>query len=645
MYRPLQHNDSFRLLKLRRRSPSGETWEGTVIEERLSPDKCAMDAPNYVALSYVWGDPTINFDSHEEDSVELNLSASTALGHLLLLASEAGELNIWIDQLCINQGDDEEIKQQVSMMWRIYQVAQEVIGWLGPASENSDRTLNDIILFAVPRNRDPEGDERYERMLRSWIGGLQPSDCPREAFFSRFSQVMTLGTGLRGRMIRFFNRPWFGRHWIAQEACLASRLRVYCGHRSISGDQLFDAIGMIHNVLNPAVSPWLQKPFRNAFALLRTRNLVREAERGHSRISAAHILNALGPLNCIEDQDRINALYGLFRLDEPWFSPEYCSTTELYTRFAVGHMRHHKSLNILHFAGCTEPSKHLLEGEENTLSITIVGPEGDLPSWVPDWRIRHRPLPILPEASDQADLGGSWKLFGVPFDPLQNTLTLRGKLLTAPIKPCGSPHFDRYPPEESPLYQNFIDPWCNNIFVNFITELNPALAEEYQISPTFAQWFESAGLGDRDHHKLRSLILCFARTLVMDCRIASTERGGQAPFPRDKILEYFLEYAKLSLAADADAADMAYAARVADLESREKSVAYGYLAEHICRHRTMFVGDGGIVGLGSIGISPGDRICFFEGLATPFVVYPEGDHFELRGSVIWMASWMSRSTS
>jgi hypothetical protein len=164
MYRPLQHDDGFRLLKLRRRSTSGETWEGTVVEERLSPDKCGMDAPNYVALSYVWGDPTINFDSQEEDSVELNLSASTALGHLLLLASEAGELNIWIDQLCINQGDDEEIKQQVSMMWRIYQAAQEVIGWLGPASEDSDRTLNDIILFAVPRNRDPEGDERYERM-------------------------------------------------------------------------------------------------------------------------------------------------------------------------------------------------------------------------------------------------------------------------------------------------------------------------------------------------------------------------------------------------------------------------------------------------------------------------------------------------
>ena len=516
-------------------------------------------------------------------------------------------------------------------MWRIYQAAQEVIGWLGPASEDSDQTLNDIILFAMPRNRDPEKDERYERVIRSWIEGLQPGDCPRDILFSRFDQVMTLGTALRGRMIRFFNLPWFGRRWIAQEACLASRLRVYCGRRSVSGDQLFDAIGLIHNILSPAVSPWLQKPFRNAFALLRTRNLAREAERGHSQISGAHILNALGPLDCIEDQDRINALYGIFRLDDPWFSPEYCSTSELYIKFAVGHMRHHKSLDILHFAGCTEPSRHVLGDMENTLSVEIVGPESDLPSWAPDWKIRHRPLPILPEASDQADLGGGSKPFGVPFDPVHNTLTLRGKLLKGSINPCGMPHFDRYQPEEDPLYQNFIDPWCNNIFVNFITTLDPALAEEYRISPTFAQWFESAGPDDRNHHRLRSLVLCFARTLVMDCRIASIERGGKPPFPQDKILEYFLEYAKLSLAADADAADMAFAARVADLESKEKSLAYGYLAEHICRYRTLFVGDGGVVGLGSTGICPGDRICFFQGLATPFVVHPDGDHFELRG--------------
>jgi hypothetical protein len=627
MYRPLQHDDSFRLLKMKR-SPSGEAWKGTIVEERLSSDRCDTDVPKHVALSYVWGDPTVNFQSQDEDDLELNLSASTALEHLLILSSEAGVLNVWIDQICIEQGDDEEIKQQVSMMWRIYAAAQEVIGWLGPASEESDRTLNDIILFAVPRNKDPEEEERWLQMVKFRVGEMQPNDDPWGVLLSYFGQALHLGTDLRKRMIQLFNMPWFGRRWIAQEVCLASNLRIQWGYRSISGDQLFHAIGLIQRIVVPAVFPWLQKPFRNAFALLRTRNLVREAERGRSRISVAHVLTALGPLNCIEDQDRINALYGIFRRDNPWFSPEYCSTSELYINFAIGHIRHHRSLHILHFAGSTEPSRHVLEDREDTLSVQIAGPERDLPSWVPDWRIRQRPLLILPEGSDNVGLGGGSELFEVPFDPMHNTLTLRGKLLKTSIRPCGPPHFDRCQAKEDSRHQYSIDSWCNNIFVNFITKLEPSLAEEYRVSPTFTQWFESAGRDAESIHRLHSLVLCFARTLVMNCKVTSTEHFYCPP---DRILEYFLEYAKLSLAADPDAASSAFAIIVDDPESMEKSAAYGYLAEHICRYRTLFVGDGGLVGLGSVGISPGDRICFFQGLATPFVVHADGDQFELRG--------------
>lgn len=68
-----------------------------------------------------------------------------------------------------------------------------------------------------------------------------------------------------------------------------------------------------------------------------------------------------------------------------------------------------------------------------------------------------------------------------------------------------------------------------------------------------------------------------------------------------------------------------------DHQSMEKVAAYGYLAEHICRYRAAFVGDDGVLGLGAASISPGDRVCFFAGLKTPFIVHPKGDRFELRG--------------
>ena len=92
----------------------------------------------------------------------------------------------------------------------------------------------------------------------------------------------------------------------------------------------------------------------------------------------------------------------------------------------------------------------------------------------------------------------------------------------------------------------------------------------------------------------------------MDGSITTNEKPD-CVVPREKILEYFLEYAKCHLVADASAASVDFAAMTNDCRSMEKAAAYGYLAERICRYRTLFVGDRGIIGLGSTGICPGDH--------------------------------------
>lgn len=80
LYQPLQHQDSFRLLKLQR-SPSGDSWDGTLVEHRLTLGSCEANAPKYLALSYVWGKPTYNVPS--EDSIGTSFSMSTALAQIL----------------------------------------------------------------------------------------------------------------------------------------------------------------------------------------------------------------------------------------------------------------------------------------------------------------------------------------------------------------------------------------------------------------------------------------------------------------------------------------------------------------------------------------------------------------------------------
>lgn len=116
----------------------------------------------------------------------------------------------------------------------------------------------------------------------------------------------------------------------------------------------------------------------------------------------------------------------------------------------------------------------------------------------------------------------------------------------------------------------------------------------------------------------------------MGGRVRADERPD-CPVPREEILEYFLEYAKSHFVSDPDAAHAIFADIADDYKSLEKATAYGYIAEQICRYRHLFVSDSGLIGLGSLGICPGDRVCLFFGLKTAFVVHPKGERFELRG--------------
>jgi hypothetical protein len=217
--------------------------------------------------------------------------------------------------------------------------------------------------------------------------------------------------------------------------------------------------------------------------------------------------------------------------------------------------------------------------------------------------------------------------FGVPLDRSTMTLTLRGKLLKPSIEPSSVPYLDTFQPEEKAEYQYYVNPWWNCMFPNYLTAVDPTLKKLYLTSPSFIQWLESA---HRAGKATQDLVLRFARTLIMDGRTRSTERPD-CVVPRDQILEYFMEYAKLNLAVDPQTRDAAFVAMCDDKWSMEKAAKYGYLAEHTCRYRTMFAGDEGLIGLGSSGICPGDRVAFFSGLDNPFVLHPKGENFELRG--------------
>lgn len=616
LYPPLQHHDSFRLLKLKSSACESE-WTATLIEARLPRQGYAADAPKYVALSYVCGDAT--FAVPNEDTIEIRFSVSTALGHVLQDATLAGSLTIWIDQFCINQRNVKEKDQQINMMGRIFAGADEVIGWLGPPYEGSEEAFDDLIIFAGVPPEAPEADkDHYVRFVTARLERLSYS----ENVLLYIAQVTYFDSDLRNRMKHLFNLSWFKRRWIAQEVCLASKLRVHCGYRSISGEQLFQAINVIQNIIIEGAPAWLNRPFRNAFVLLQTRNKVQEAALGGHCLSFTHIIQTLSHPDCEEDQDRINALLGMIPSNALWFSAECLPAPELFLKFALKHMQHFESAQILHFAGITDPEKCKLVGSW----IETGRPAGDLPSWVPDWRISQRQLPMTSAEQDIPNHKTNPPTSQSVFDPARETLSLRGQVLQTPVIPCGT-HLDWFNPDEDPQYEHANDPWSNFMFYNYLARLDPLLGWQYRHSPSFAHWFEHTDCAADDLH---GIVLRFARTLIMNGMIRSTERPDLT-VPPDQILEYFMEYAKLNLVNDTNVAINAFKTMADDHTSMEKVAAYGYLAEHVCRYRTLFIAGDDIVGLGAAGIGFGDKICFFSGLKTPFIVHPKGEDFELRG--------------
>jgi hypothetical protein len=103
-----------------------------------------MDCPKYAALSYTCGDQseegTIFFPRSQDVDDERYENLFQALRQALYV--DDGVEWMWIDAICINQGDLEEREDQVAKMYDIYKQSKNVMVWLGPAANNATSLSN-----------------------------------------------------------------------------------------------------------------------------------------------------------------------------------------------------------------------------------------------------------------------------------------------------------------------------------------------------------------------------------------------------------------------------------------------------------------------------------------------------------------------
>lgn len=163
----------------------------------------------YQALSYVWGDakPADTLIC-EGRSIPLGQNLGLALR---VLRNEA--CLVWVDQVCINQQDEIERSQQVSLMGTIYSRAQSVFIWLGEDPLNEAPIAFGLIQQTTRASTD----------LLAVHG--QADLIPRSAIDER----LCLDRELWLTVERLMSSPWFTRVWVLQEVGLARKATLACG--------------------------------------------------------------------------------------------------------------------------------------------------------------------------------------------------------------------------------------------------------------------------------------------------------------------------------------------------------------------------------------------------------------------------------
>ena len=125
--------------------------------------------------------------------------------------------------------------------------------------------------------------------------------------------------------------------------------------------------------------------FHHAFNRRRVWKFYKSMQKGSDlSISLLAVAAYLCSHDATDDRDRLYGLTGLSTENHTLDINYSWSVDEVYLRFAQSFITQHKSLDIINFA-----------------SLFVATPGSSLPSWVPDWRTRVKPL-VVPLMASQS---------------------------------------------------------------------------------------------------------------------------------------------------------------------------------------------------------------------------------------------------
>lgn len=350
-YSPLEKNH-IRLVKILPSTP-GSSVNCTI--HHASLDVGQGKPPRYIALSYVWGD-TANAPNIQLNGCSFRVTQNL-YGVLSVLGHGDAELRrhyFWIDAVCIDQKNATEKAKQVGRMSEIYTTADDVICWLSPGT-------------CTERNR-----RLFERcktcelikFLHHLGSGSSPDQSPN-----------LLLDSLKDEFLRAVHSQWFTRVWTLQECTINQRGTIQIGELHRIPINLF---------LNGCFKAWVYWGLPRHLPVYQTlKHMVSIRNRRTSldlRTSSRNVyaetiimlLKASSNRDCSVPQDKLYGVFGLLNSMHhapDRIRPNYEKTFE--------RVCHDSAIEI--FTNSPTYSMKFLAFERNEL-------QGDVPSWVPDFR-------------------------------------------------------------------------------------------------------------------------------------------------------------------------------------------------------------------------------------------------------------------
>jgi len=327
------------------------------------------DAPQYTALSYVWGDiketaPITLNDT--EIQVTTNLLAA-----LQRLRREHRGIYLWIDALCINQSSTEEKNHQVPLMRNIYQQATVVMMWLGMEENDGHLAMSTIETWGKAYT------VAYMATYKS--GGKLGSKTLQEAALATIEDPFN---ELHWTAMRwFFNRPYWRRIWIVQEFALSKQAVVVLGEAKVYFPLLEAAVSLWNGLVRTESSTLINfgqqiritrsgiAPVTRLLMLLNIDPKYKEQKTPFAT-KLQYILRQTRAQLASDPRDKVYGVLGLIDGDHEGFVPDYSrNVIQVYTDFAIMHIQATGGLSSI----CFQP-----KGDLNHEKIP------GLPSWVPD---------------------------------------------------------------------------------------------------------------------------------------------------------------------------------------------------------------------------------------------------------------------